>query len=83
MARNIKKIVEERRGNISPRYDLTSVEMEYLYRLTGDGNTVTADDLYEALEQSFVYGYEMGFRAAEKEMEKREGAGDDGKLDKH
>ena len=83
MARNIKKIVEERRDNINPRYDLTSVEMEYLYRLTGDGNTVTADDLYEALEQSFVYGYEMGFRAAKKEMEKREGAGGDGKPNKH
>lgn len=66
MARNIKKIVEERRENINPRYDLTKVEMEYLYRLTGDGRTVNPDDLFEALIQSFIFGYEMGCRAANK-----------------
>ena len=69
MSRNIKKIVEARKKNINPHYDMTAMDMEFFYRLAFSEKEATSTAIMDAVMQAFIYGYEMGNRAAKKEFQ--------------
>lgn len=54
--RNVKKIIDDSIGSISPRYDMSAEEIKAIYRLAGG-------DYLSIASYFFHYGYEMGHRA--------------------
>lgn len=54
--RNVKKIIDDSIGSISPRYDMSAEEIKAIYRLA-DGDYLSIASYF------FHYGYEMGHRA--------------------
>lgn len=57
--RNVKRIIDESIGAISPRYDMSAGEIRAIYRLAGSDYLSIASYFYR-------YGYEMGHRATVK-----------------
>lgn len=57
--RNVKRIIDESIGAISPRYDMSVGEIETIYALAGG-------DYLSIASYFFRYGYEMGHRATVK-----------------
>ena len=54
--RNVKRIIDDSIGTISPRYDMSAGEIKAIYTLAG-GDYVSIASYF------FRYGYEMGHRA--------------------
>lgn len=54
--RNVKKIIDDSIGSISPRYDMSAEEIKAIYRLAGG-------DYLSIASYFFHYGHEMGHRA--------------------
>lgn len=54
--RNVKKIIDDSIGSISPRYDMSAEGIKAIYRLAGG-------DYLSIASYFFHYGYEMGHRA--------------------
>lgn len=54
--RNVKRIIDESIGAISPWYDMSAGEIKDIYRLAGG-------DYLSIASYFFRYGYEMGHRA--------------------
>lgn len=75
--RDMLKTAKQITDSISAHYDMTFDDVELIYNIIKNG------DPAKGITLAFRYGYAMGSRAAKKEMGKREGAGGDGKLDKH
>ena len=54
--RNVKVIIDDSIGSISPRYDMSAEEIKAIYRRAGG-------DYLSIASYFFHYGYEMGHRA--------------------
>lgn len=54
--RNVKRIINDSIGTISPRYDMSVGEIKAIYTLAGG-------DYFSIASYFFRYGYEMGHRA--------------------
>lgn len=54
--RNVKRIIDDSIGTISPRYDMSAGEIKAIYTLAGG-------DYLSIASYFFRYGYEMGHRA--------------------
>lgn len=55
--RNISKIIEGRRDKINPQFDL---DVSGFYEFSNG-------DKWDVIQNAFIYGYEMGVRAAKAE----------------
>ncbi len=63
MSRNTYRIIEETRKNLNLHYDMTQEDIK---AILGHTNNFIAQ-----MSDSFVFGYAMGLRAAEKEVNRR------------
>ncbi len=65
MKRSVQRAIDKRRGNIPSAYDLSIDDMHELELMAQekDGNLLKLDK-WELITSSFVYGYEMGVRAS-------------------
>ncbi len=66
MKRNVKKIIENLRGGIATRYDMSAgndtADMEEIFRMAKSPNEIPCWAIMSVL-YAFDYGYEMGHRA--------------------
>lgn len=60
--RNVKRIIDDSIGTISPRYDMSAGEIKAIYRLAGN-DYLSIDSYFSIASYFFRYGYEMGHRA--------------------